>query len=66
MITTLSVKVLPFGSSNIEIKGQETVKFDKEEFPPAYGEPIATSQIIREITFNGAEFVIPKTTAGIM
>jgi hypothetical protein len=61
----IDLKILPFGSMQIEMKGGEKPT-DVREKKPIYGEPISTNRELIEISFGGGdEYVSPQTTGGL-
>ena len=62
----INVRIIQFGHASIEIKGHEEVKEVKEKEPPVYLEPKTTNPQVIEITFGGENYIVPKTTGGIL
>ena len=62
----ISFKILPFGQATIEMKGGEQVKEEKIEQIPIYTESKTTDVKIIEITFGGENYIVPKTTGGLL
>lgn len=62
----ISVRFLPFGHVVIQSKGSEPVRVEKKEQKPVYAEPKTTDTKIVEIIFGGDNYVIPKTTGGLL
>ena len=62
----ISVRFLPFGHVVIQSKGSEPVEMEKKEQKPVYSEPRTTDTKIVEITFGGENYIVPKTTGGLL
>jgi hypothetical protein len=65
-LINIDFKILEFGHANIETKGRELESLDKVEQAPAYSEPKTTDESVVEIIFGGADYIIPKTTSGLL
>lgn len=63
---SINFKILPFGQASIEIKSGEQVSEEKMVHPPIYTEPKTTDTKIIEITFGGENYIVPKTTGGLL
>jgi len=62
----VSLKVVPFGSIQYEIKGLERTMEEEEIEIPRYIEPITTHIEKVEIRYEeGETYSVPKTTVGI-
>jgi len=62
----VSLKVVPFGSIQYEIKGLECSMEEKEIEMPRYIEPLTTHIEKVEIRYEeGETYSVPKTTVGI-
>jgi hypothetical protein len=62
----VSLKVVPFGSIQYEIKGLERFMEEKEIEMPTYIEPLTTHIEKVEIRYEeGETYFVPKTTIGI-
>ena len=61
----INLKILPFGHISIETKslGDRVDIKEKEEF--FYTEPKTTNAQSVEITFDGSNYGVPKSTGGI-
>lgn len=62
---SVNLRILPFGHAVIEIKNNREVAEVKIQ-PPEYTEPKTTDTQTIEITFGGENYVVPKTTGGIL
>jgi len=62
----VSLKMVPFGTIQYEIKGLEHFIEEKEREMPRYIEPLTTHIEKVEIRYEeGETYSVPKTTAGI-
>ncbi len=62
----VSLKMVPFGTIQYEIKGLERFIEEKEREMPRYIEPLTTHIEKVEIRYEeGETYSVPKTTAGI-
>jgi hypothetical protein len=62
----ISIRFLPFGHFVFQSKGSEPVRVERKEQKPVYAEPKTTDTKTVEITFGGDNYVIPKTTGGLL
>lgn len=62
----VNFKIIPFGHASIEIRGREEEKEISEKEFPVYLEPKTTNPQLIEITFDGENYTIPKTTGGFL
>jgi hypothetical protein len=62
----VNFRILPFGHASIEIKGHEEEKEVKGKQCPVYLEPKTTTPEVIEITFDGENYSVPKTTGGFL
>ena len=62
----ISFRFLPFAHAIIQSRGTEPVDVKKKEQEPVYAEPKTTDTKIVEITFSGDNYIIPKTTGGLL
>lgn len=62
----VNFKIVPFGHVSIEIRGHEEEKEVREKEFSVYLVPKATNPQLIEITFGGENYVVPKTTGGIL
>lgn len=62
----INFRIIPFGHASIEIRGHEEEKEVREKESPVYLEPKTTNPQIIEITFGGENYLVPKTTGGIL
>ncbi len=60
----VNVKIIPFGHISIEIEGHKEEKKEEEKELPVYLEPKTTNPQLIEITFDGENYSVPKTTGG--
>lgn len=60
------VRIIPFGHASIEIKGHEAEKEVRKKESPVYAEPQTTNPQLLEITFDGENYTVPKTTGGFL
>jgi hypothetical protein len=63
---SFNFKILPFGHAMIEIKSGEGVEKEKVKQPATYMEPKTTDTKIVEIIFGGDNYIVPKTTGGLL
>lgn len=59
-------RIIPFGHASIGIKGHEAEKIVREKESPVYAEPQTTNPQLIEITFDGENYTVPKTTGGFL
>ena len=62
----VNFRIIPFGHASIEIKGHEEEKELIEKELPVYLEPKTTNLQLIEITFDGENYTVPKTTGGLL
>jgi hypothetical protein len=62
----INFKILPFGQAAIEMKSGEQIKEEKIEQLPVYTVPKTTDVKMIEITFGGENYIVPKTTGGLL
>jgi hypothetical protein len=62
----VNFRIIPFGHASIEIKGHEEEKELREKELPVYLEPKTTNIQLIEITFDGENYTVPKTTGGLL
>jgi hypothetical protein len=62
----VNFRIIPFGHASIEIKGHEEEKELREKELPVYLEPKTTNLQLIEITFDGENYTVPKTTGGLL
>lgn len=62
----VTVKILPFGHVVIQTKSSEQVGMEKMERKPVYAEPRTTDTKMFEIAFGGENYIVPKTTGGLL
>jgi len=62
----VNFRIIPFGHASIEIKGHEEEKELREKELPVYLEPKTTNLQLIEITFDGGNYTVPKTTGGLL
>lgn len=65
-VLNVELKILEFGHAIIQAKGREITTVDKAEEAPVYVEPETTVVRVIEIIFSGADYLIPKTTSGLL
>lgn len=61
----VNIKILPFGQSEIVIKGKEDVKEDEQkriEIHPDYSEIETTVPKKFDLSFEESSFIVPQTT----
>jgi hypothetical protein len=63
---SVNLRILPFGRAVVEMKSGEQVKEEKMERQPVYTEPKTTDIKIVEIIFGGDNYIVPKTTGGLL
>ena len=64
--TNIIFKILPFGQATIEVKSSEQIKEEKIEQTPTYTNQKTTDVKTIEITFGGNNYIVPKTTGGLL
>jgi hypothetical protein len=62
----VNFRIIPFGHASIEIKDHEEEKELREKELPVYLEPKTTNLQLIEITFDGENYTVPKTTGGLL
>lgn len=62
----INFKILPFGHAEIDMKTGEPAKGEKIEQPTVYIEPKTTDTKTIEISFGGENYIVPKTTGGLL
>jgi len=62
----VSLRIIPFGHADREMRGHEEEKEIREKEAPVYLEPKTTNPQLIEITFGGENYVVPKTTGGFL
>lgn len=62
----VNFRILPFGYSSIQVRDlpQETQQSKKES--PTYHEPQTTNLQQIEIVLDGENYIVPKTTGGLL
>lgn len=60
----INVNILPFGHAAAIMRSSGSVP-QKEQSFPRYCEPKTTDLKLMEITFNGNNYITPKSTGGI-
>ncbi len=60
------VRIIPFGHASIGIKGHEAEEEVRKKESPVYTEPQTTNPQLIEITFDGENYTVPKTTGGFL
>ena len=60
----INIKILPFGRSYIELKGNEVEKTREVYTPPQYTEPKTTNPQFIEVPFCNENYIVPETTGG--
>jgi len=61
---TFNVRIMPFGHAAMTVRTGEGNPRVKESMP-VYREPKTTDEGMLEISFNGNNYSIPKTTGGL-
>lgn len=62
----VNLKLLPFECASIEVKDYEKEIEGKGKESPVYTELKTTDAGLVEIAFNGENYVVPKTTNGLL
>jgi hypothetical protein len=63
---TIKFSIIPFGHVSIQTEGREEEKELREKEQPVYIEPKTTNPEMIEITFDGGNYTVPKTTGGFL
>lgn len=61
---TFKVRIMPFGQAAMTVRTGEGSPQVKESMP-VYREPKTTDEKLLEISFDGNNYSIPKTTGGL-
>ncbi len=59
----INFRILPFGHASVEIKDR---KGKRKKETPLYAEPKTSNLEWMEITFDGIDYIVPKTTGGFL
>lgn len=60
----IRIRIMPFGHAETSIRNGEVIP-KCEESLPLYGEPKTTDEGLVEISFDGNNYTVPKSTGGI-
>jgi len=59
------LRFLPFGHAVVEVRVGDEVPKPKEEGARVYAEPGTTNTRALDITYDGENYAVPKTTGGL-